>query len=163
LPRPSPEWVPASALISGERLDGTLDLARPRGGAPLATAAAMVWRSYAHWLASPPGLGWAKARRFPLAVSGGVLLAAAGGHCRAPVTFGWRRAKLAALPQTPATSAADVTIITSEAELLGKLRATLREEHLDPLLAQIQTRVRLGTRTLLGSLASAVAYAVVRG
>src|SRR5690606_36694742 len=126
-------------------------------------AAAMVWRSYTYWLAMPLVLGWAKGRRFPLADPGEVFLREAAGHDRAPVTFGWRRAKLAALPQTPATSAADVTIITSQAEMLGKLRATFREEHMDPLLPQIRSRVRLGTRTVLCSLASAVAYAVVRG
>jgi hypothetical protein len=58
---------------------------------------------------------------------------------------------------------ADVVRVGDERHLLGVLRATLRTGHLDPLLARIQDRVRLGTRTLLGSLASAVAYAVVRG
>jgi ferric iron reductase protein FhuF len=56
-----------------------------------------------------------------------------------------------------------VSLVTSEAELLRVLRTSLRDAHLDRLLGQLQARVNLGTRTLLGSLASAVAYGVVRG
>lgn len=162
-PQLTPEWIPASALVSGERLDEALELARLRWSAPPATAAALVWRSYTYWLVMPLVLGWARARRVPLADPDEVFLRVTADPARAPVTFAWRRARLAVLPHDPAVGAADVRIVTSETELLGALRTTLRDEHLDPLLAQIQTRVRLGTRTLLGSLASAVAYAVVRG
>src|SRR5690606_8903729 len=103
------------------------------------------------------------ARRVPLADPAEVFVQATVDHARAPITFAWRRPRMAVLPHDPVANGPDVTIVTSEAELLRRLRTTLREDHLDPLLAQIQSRVRLGTRTLLGSLASAVAYAVVRG
>ncbi len=163
LPWPTADWLPASALVSGERLDETLDVAQRRWGAPAATAAALAWRSYTYWLAMPVVLGWATARRVPLADPAEVFVQATVDHARAPITFAWRRPRMAVLPHDPVANGPDVTIVTSEAELLRRLRTTLREDHLDPLLAQIQSRVRLGTRTLLGSLASAVAYAVVRG
>ena len=67
LPWPTADWLPASALVSGERLDETLDVAQRRWGAPAATAAALAWRSYTYWLAMPVVLGWATARRVPLA------------------------------------------------------------------------------------------------
>ena len=57
----------------------------------------------------------------------------------------------------------ELVLVDSEQQLLAELRATLRDRHLDPLLAQLRTRVNLGSRLLLGSLASAVAYSVVRG
>ena len=53
-------------------------------------------------------------------------------------------------------------IETVTADLPGYLRRTLLDGHLDPVLEQLRGRVRLGRRTLLGSLASGVAYALVR-
>jgi ferric iron reductase protein FhuF len=47
-------------------------------------------------------------------------------------------------------------------DLPGYLRQTLVDEHLGPVLDGLRELVHLGRRTLLGSLASGVAYALVR-
>jgi hypothetical protein len=191
-------WMPASALVTGARLDDLLVAAKQRWGASPHAAAALAWRSYTYWLALPVVLGWATARRVPLVAPEDVLVRVDGS--RQLLTLGLRRVRLVVTADDPLADAppagaplvadapagappadhallghplADepsaapgepgVTVVRSEEQLLGVLRSTLRDHHLDPLLARIQTRVHLGTRTLLGSLASAVAYGVVRG
>jgi hypothetical protein len=55
-----------------------------------------------------------------------------------------------------------VRVVADEAGLLGLLRSSLLDQHLSLLLDAIHDKVRLGKRTLLGSLSSGVAYAVLR-
>lgn len=160
---PDPGWIPASALLSGVRLGEVLDAAKQRWGAAPAAAAALTWRSYTYWLTLPAVLSWVTTRRVPLVDPDDLLLRVSVRRDRPLLTVGARRGGVAALASDPAATDPDVTIVTSETDLLDRLRISLREVHLDPLLARIQDRVRLGTRTLLGSLASAVGYAVVRG
>lgn len=159
-------WTPAASLVSGEHVDDLLDSAKHRWDATAHAAAALAWRSYTYWLAMPAVLGWATARRVPLLTPDNVLVRFGrwepGGNDPF-LTLGLRRLDLAVLADDPLAGTPGTTVAGSEQQLLGLLRRTLRETHLDPLLAQIQQRVRLGTRTLLGSLASAVGYAAVRG
>jgi hypothetical protein len=152
-------WLSAGSL-TGSRLDELLDAAKQRWGASPHVAAALAWRSYTYWLAMPVVLGWAVSRRVLLLDPDDVLLRISGTHDQPLVTFGLRRVRLAGLAGD--RLAADATA-ASEAELLGVLRRSLREHHLDPLLERLRARVNLGARTMLGSLASAVAYGVVRG
>jgi hypothetical protein len=157
-------WLPASALTAGgARLDDLLDAAKQRWGASPHAAAALAWRSYTYWLALPAVLGWATARRVPLLDPDDVRWRISVTHDRPLLTFGLRRVRIAVLDGDPVADDTVATVAASEPELLRVLRATLRDRHLDPLLAGIRTRVNLGERTLLGSLASAVAYGVVRG
>lgn len=160
---PDPGWLPASALLSGERLDELLDSAKQRWGASPPAAAALAWRSYAYWLTLPAVLSWATTRRVPLIEPSDLLFRVSVSHDAPLLTIGVRRGGVAALPDDPAAAEPGVMIVTSPPELLRQLRVTLRDTHLDPLLERLQDRVRLGARTLLGSLASAVGHAVVRG
>jgi hypothetical protein len=154
-------WLPAAALTAGgDRLDELLDTAKQRWGASPHAAAALAWRSYTYWLAMPVVLGWATCRRVPLLDPDDVLVRVSVSHDQPLVTFGLRRVRLAGLAGDPWATA---PVAAADAELLRILRTTLRDQHLDPLLAQLRSRVNLGDRTLLGSLASAVAYGVVRG
>lgn len=160
---PDPGWIPASALLSGLRVGELLDAAKQRWGAAPAAAAALAWRSYTYWLTLPVALSWATSRRVPLIDPADLLLRVSVSRDQPLLTIGARRGGVAALADDHAAAEPGVTIVTSEAELLRRLRISLRDTHLDPLLERLQDRVRLGTRTLLGSLASAVGYAVVRG
>lgn len=179
VPEDSGDWQGAYELVQppvpGRRaaLDHLLDAAKQRWRASPHAAAALAWRSYSHWLAMPVVLSWALARRVPLVDPLDVRWRIEGSPQL--LTLGLRRVRLAVLPDDPlageATAAgpADgresvaLTVVDTEQQLLEVLRHTLREQHLDLLLARLQERVRLGTRTLLGSLAAAVAYALVRG
>jgi hypothetical protein len=165
VPAGDPGWTPASALLSGDFLDHLLVAAKQRWNATPHAAAALAWRSYTYWLVMPVVLGWATARRVILLAPDDVLLQVTPARSRPLLRFGLRRLRLAVAAGDPLaqSGAAAPTVVGSEQQLLGVLRSSLRDRHLDPLLARIQERVHLGTRTLLGSLASAVAYGAVRG
>ena len=155
-------WLPATSL-AGDRLDTLLDSARRRWNAQPHAAAALAWKAYTYWLALPAVLGWASARRVPLLTAGDVLI-----HFddpRALVTLGLRAGiPVAVLPGDPiaVSGLPQVRVVRDEAALLGELRRSLLDEHLTPLLNAIHDKVRLGKRTLLGSLASGIAYGVLR-
>jgi hypothetical protein len=183
-------WFPASDVVSGAVLDALLDAAARRWRADRHVAAALAWRSYTYWLAMPAVLGWATARRVPLLHPTDVSIRL---NEHGPfLTISLRRVRLAILsedplspcgsyrsrtemdltapaggvdqhPDGPGTDAPDIVPVESEWHLLRTLRQSLRTEHLDPLLVQIQARARLSERALLGSLASAVGNAAVRG
>ncbi|MEJ3742293.1 IucA/IucC family C-terminal-domain containing protein [Actinomycetes bacterium KLBMP 9797] len=156
-------WRPATELTSGDRLDELLDAAKQQWGAAPHAAAALAWKSYTYWLALPPVLGWASARRVPLLDPDSVLFRFDGpGRL---LTFGLRRTMpVAVLPTDPLALAGSraVRVVADEAALLTVFRESLLDAHLTPLLGAIQTRVRIGARTLLGSVSSCVAHAILR-
>ncbi|WP_250032129.1 IucA/IucC family C-terminal-domain containing protein [Paractinoplanes maris] len=155
-------WLPARAL-TGDHLDTLLDSAGRRWNAQPHAAAALAWKAYTYWLALPAVLGWASARRVPLLTADDVLV-----HFTDPrplVTLGLRAdIPVAVLPGDPIALAghSQVRVVADEAALLAELRRSLLDDHLTPLLDAIHDRVRLGKRTLLGSLSSGVAYGVLR-
>jgi len=155
-------WLP-TADLAGRSLDTLLDSSRERWQAQPHAAAALAWKAYTYWLALPAVLGWASARRVPLLTGTDVLM-----HFNDPrplVTLGLRQdITVAVLPSDPLalSGLAQVRVVADEAALLEELRRSLLDEHLNPLLDAIHAKVRLGKRTLLGSLSSGVAYAVLR-
>lgn len=163
VPADSPGWLPATELVSGRRLPDLLAAAGRRWRATPHVAGALAWRSYTHWLAMPAVLGWATAGRVPLVDPDDVLVHIDEDRARPLLTFGLRRVRLVVLPDDPLARTGDPAVVGSGAELLRALRATVRESHLDPLLARLRDAVSLGTRILLGSLAAGLAYGVVRG
>lgn len=155
-------WLPATDLVSGLRLAELLDAAAVRWNAQPAAAAALAWKAYCYWLTLPAVLGWAAARRVPMLEPADVLVRIDDGPL---VTIGLRRSiSIAVLRSDPLALGAvpGVRVVRDDAELLAALRASLREAHLDPLLGAFHDRVRVGARTLLGSVASGVAQAVLR-
>ncbi|WBB71032.1 IucA/IucC family C-terminal-domain containing protein [Micromonospora sp. WMMD812] len=156
-------WAPATTLVDGARLPEFLHAATLRWGGTPHACAALAWKSYSYWMALPVVLGWASARRVPLVDPSDVLL-----HFedhRPLVTLGLRRSTtVAVLPSDPLalSGSPEVRIVTGEAELLAALRASLLDAHLAPMVASIQAEVRVGTRTLLGSVASGIAHGILR-
>jgi len=158
----STDWTP-SARLADDELPGLLESARRRWSAQPHAAAALAWKSYTYWLALPAVLGWGSARRVPLLTADNVLM-----HFRDPrplVTIGLRQdTPVAVLASDPLALSGlpQVKVVPDESALLAELRRSLLDEHLTPLLDSIHGMVHLGKRTLLGSLASGVAYAVLR-
>ncbi|WP_433307905.1 hypothetical protein ACQP2F_45530 [Actinoplanes sp. CA-030573] len=154
-------WRPASDLVAD--LDLLLNAAGKRWNAQPHAAAAMAWKAYTYWLALPAVLGFASARRVPLLTSTNVLT-----HFDDPrplITLGLRAdTPVAVLATDPLalSGLSHVRVVPDEDALLAELRRSLLDEHLTPLLNALHTRVRLGKRTLLGSLSSGVAYGVLR-
>jgi Ferric iron reductase FhuF-like transporter len=154
-------WLPAAEFTSGERLTALLDAAHQRWNAAPHAAAALAFKSYAYWLALPAVVGYASARRVPLVSPDNVLVRP---HAGAPfVELGLARPALAALADDPVTALhPGVLALPDDAALLGYLRRHLLDGHLRPLLSRLHERVRIGERTLLGSVASGIAYALAR-
>lgn len=156
-------WSPATRLIDGALLPAFLRAATRRFGGTPHACAALAWKSYSYWTALPVVLGWASARRVPLLDPADVLLHFEDHHQL--LTLGLRDSTtVAVLPGDPLALAGhpDVRVVADEAALLDALRATLLDAHFAPLIAAIQTEVRLGTRTLLGSVASGIAHGILR-
>ncbi|MCM0676149.1 hypothetical protein NCC78_15835 [Micromonospora phytophila] len=156
-------WSPATSLVDGTRLPEFLRAATLRWGGTPHACAALAWKSYSYWTALPVVLGWASSRRVPLLDPADVLI-----HFedhRPLLTMGLRRSTtVAVLPSDPLALAGrpEVRVVADEAELLGLLRASLLDAHLGPMIAAIQAEVRIGARTLLGSVASGIAHGILR-
>ncbi|MEU8253489.1 hypothetical protein AB0C06_04370 [Micromonospora inaquosa] len=156
-------WAPATTLIDGSRLPELLNGAAARWGGTPHACAALAWKSYSYWAALPVVLGWASARRVPL-LDPADLLIHFQDH-RQLLTMGLRRGTtVAVLPNDPLALAGlpEVRVVADEAELLAALRGSLLDAHLAPLITAIQSEVRVGTRTLLGSVASGIAHGILR-
>ncbi|MCI4063242.1 ferric iron reductase [Micromonospora sp. R77] len=158
-----PHWSPATRLVDGTLLPRFLQAASVRWGGTPHACAALAWKSYSYWAALPVVLGWASARRVPLLDPADVLV-----HFedhRPLLTLGLRRSTtVAVLPTDPLalTGAPEIRVVADEAALLAQLRGSLLDAHLAPLISAIQAEVRLGTRTLLGSVASGIAHGILR-
>lgn len=156
-------WVPTAQIVNGYRLSELLDSVQRQRQASEHAAAALAWKSYSYWLALPAILGWAMARQIPLLRPADVLVRF--GNHRAPMTLGLRRTvKVAVLPSSPLAGYGlpQVRVVPDEAAMLVSLRESLLDGHLAPLLGAIQARVRVGTRTLLGSVSSGIAHGLLR-
>ncbi|WP_326563080.1 hypothetical protein [Micromonospora sp. NBC_01796] len=156
-------WLPATDLINGSHLPDLLAAAQRSWQSTPHAAAALFWKSYTYWLALPTVVGWAAARRVPLLRASDVLVRVETD--RATLTLGLRRSTtVAVLASDPLALSGlpEVRVLTDETQLLRELRASLLDEHLTPLLDAIHTQVRVGARTLLGSVASGVAYGILR-
>lgn len=156
-------WLPAARLIDGSRLTDLLEPARRRWQALPHANAALAWKSYSYWLMLPAVLGWAAIRRVPLVYPADVLSRFDGAGPL--VTLGFRQSiAVAVLPSDPLVDAGagPVRVVRDEAALLQALRESMLEAHLRPLMRAIQAQVRIGTRTLLGSVSSGIANGLLR-
>jgi len=162
------EWTQGTALVRGTALDDLLDTAKQRWRATPHAAAALAFKCYSYWVALPAVLGYATARRVPL-VRASHVVARWAPH--APfVTVGLLpNIGVAVLPNDPlallsvsARKRHRITIVPDETALIGALRTSLLDQHLDGVVDQVRTRLHVGRRTLLGSLASGVAHGLSR-
>ena len=150
-------WTPAARFADGTALPGLISAAQRRWGASPHAAAALAWKSYAYWVALPAVLGYTSATRVPDMSSGNVLLRL---HVGPPfLEVGLGRQAVAVTPTDPLAGRPGVRVVD---DLPGYLRESLLDRHLAAVLDGLHGRVHLGRRTLLGSVASAIAHALVR-
>jgi hypothetical protein len=158
---PPAGWLRATDLLDREGVTHLLDAAKQRWSAQPHAAAALAWKSYTYWLALPAVLGYAAARRVPLMTPDNVLVHYADHQPFLRVAL--RRPRIAALASDPIVDLVDgVRAVPDEAALLATLRDTLVDRHLVPVLEGIRELVHVGRRTMWGSVASAVSYALAR-
>jgi hypothetical protein len=155
-------WIPASQLISGNGLTDLLTTAEQRWQAQPHVAAALAWKCYSYWLALPALIGFASARRVPLPALDDVLVRYS--EHQPFLRLALRRPFVAMLPGDPLAGPArpGVLVRADDRALLDELKRALIDDHLEALMSGIRGRVRLGRRTLWGSLASGVAHALYR-
>lgn len=153
-------WLPATAFTRPEGLAILLKAASARWNAPPHAAATLAWKSYSYWASLPVVLSWAAARRVPLVSAGNAYTLL---HEDAPfLRIGVRDVPFAVLPDDPLAQLAGSVVVDSDEALLGMLREILLDGHLYPLLDAIRNEVHVGRRTLLGSVASGIAYGIIR-
>ncbi len=157
-------WTPATALLTNpsDPLDQLLWAAQRRWDAAPHVAAALAWKSYVYWVALPAVLGYATARRVPLLDAAHVAVRYASHQPF--LQLGLSCPTVLVLPNDPlaASPPPGVCVVPDNAALLAGLRDSLLDGHLLPLADRIHDRVRVGRRTLLGSLASGVGHALSR-
>ncbi|THV30052.1 ferric iron reductase [Glycomyces paridis] len=145
-------------LAEGEGVEALMGTAAAQwGGSPHANAA-LAWKTYCYWTLAPAVLGYVAARRVPVMTAANTVLTVAGGAPALAVRQ--VRPRFLALPHDPCAGHPHIEVVANEQVLLDRLRATVFEEHLGPVLEAFLARVRVGRRTLMGSLASGIAYAV---
>lgn len=146
-----------SALADGSRIGELLaGSARLWGGPPHASAA-LAWKTYCYWALVPAVLGYISARRVPLLDADNFVFTVSEDE---PMFSGRQvRPQFAALPSDRMATVPGMEIVANEGALLRRMRVSLFEGHLEPVLEAIRREVRIGRRTLLGSLASGLAYA----
>jgi ferric iron reductase protein FhuF len=161
-------WTPATDLVSGAALPELFAVAARRWNAQLHAAATLAWKSYTYWLTLPVVLSWATNRRVPLVDPHNILVRLDTGSPLLQV--GFRRLQLAVPTGDPMVQAPEpyvghddsVAIVGDDQLLLKAMRMSLLDHHLEPLAEQIQERVKVGRHNLRGSIASGIAYGVIR-
>lgn len=145
-------------LAAGERIEELMGTAAALWGGSAHANAALAWKSYCYWTLAPVVLGYITARRVPVLDASNAVFRVAE---EAPM-FSVRqlRPRFLALPHDPCASHPDVAVVANEALLLDRLRATVFDAHLAPVLDAFLARARVGRRTLMGSVASGIAYGV---
>jgi hypothetical protein len=158
-----PGWVPGTDLTGGEAIDDLLAAARVRWQASPHAAAALAWKAYVYWVALPAVVGYTGARRVPLLRPDAVRVRWSTTAPFLKVALVPDEVEVAVLGSDPlAASAGPLRIAADDEELLALLRASLLDDHLEPLMAQVRGRVHLGRHALLGSVASGIAHALSR-
>jgi hypothetical protein len=149
---------PAAELAAGKRIDELMGTAAGLWGGSAHANAALAWKTYCYWTLAPVVLGYVAARRVPVLDAANAVFRVAAD---APMfSVRQRRPKFLALPHDPCAAHPDVEVVANESVLLDRLRATVFEGHLVPVLDAFLANARVGRRTLMGSVASGIAYAV---
>lgn len=149
---------PAAELAAGERVDELMATAAALWGGSAHANAALAWKTYCYWTVAPVVLGYLADRRVPVMDAADTVFAVS----RDAPMFSVRqvRPRFLVLPHDPCAAAPGAEVAANEGDLLDRLRTSVFEDHLAPVLDAFLVRVRVGRRTMLGSLASGLAYAV---
>jgi ferric iron reductase protein FhuF len=136
------DWIPATDLVSGERLDDLFALPERLWAAPAHAAVVLAWKAYTYRLIQPLAKAWTSARQVPVLSADNVRFRVQKSapyvvvelRCQDPVTF------------------------SDEQLQLAFLRDTLIDGHLKPLMERTKETRRISERVLWGQAATAIAY-----
>lgn len=153
-------WIPATDLVSGPALPALFAVAERRWNAAPHAAATLAWKSYAYWLALPVVLSWATNRRVPLVDLTNMVVRLDIGSPL--LQIGFSRLQLAVPGGDPLANTPEALVVADDNLLLKLMRVSLLDHHLEPLAECIQEQVKVGRHNLRGSIASGIAYGVIR-
>ena len=153
-------WIPAADLVSGAALPELFAVAERRWSAAPHAAATLAWKSYSYWLTLPVVLSWATNRRVPLVDPHHMLVRLDTGSPL--LQIGFSRLQLAVPSGDPLANTPEAVMVGDDNLLLKAMRVSLLDHHLELLAERIQERVKVGRHNLRGSIASGIAYGVIR-
>lgn len=153
-------WVPAADLVSGAALPDLFAVAERRWNAAPHAAATLAWKSYTYWLTLPVVLSWAINRRVPLVDPQHMVVRFDTGSPL--LQIGFNKLQLAVPSGDRLANAAEALVVGDDNLLLKLMRVSLLDHHLEPLAERIHERVKVGKHNLRGSIASGIAYGVIR-
>lgn len=136
------DWIPATDLVNGTRLDDLFALPERLWSAPAHAAAVLAWKAYTYRLIQPLAKAWTSSRQVPVLSADNVRFRVQKSapyvmvelRCQDPVTF------------------------SDEQLQLAFLRDTLIDGHLKPLMERTKETRRISERVLWGQAATAIAY-----
>jgi ferric iron reductase protein FhuF len=144
----SDDWIPATDLISGVRLEELFALPERLWTAPAHAAAVLAWKIYAYRLIQPLAKTWNWNRT---RASSGQVPVLSADNVRFRVQPAAPYVMLELRSQDPVT-------LPDEQRGLDFLRDTLIDGHLRPLMQCTKERRRISERVLWGQAATAIAY-----
>jgi len=153
-------WIPAADLVSGAALPDLFAVAERRWDAAPHAAATLAWKSYTYWLALPVVLSWATSRRVPLVDPQHMVVRLDTGSPL--LQIGFRKMQLAVPSGDTLANTPEALVVGDDNLLLKVMRVSLLDHHLEPLAERIHERVKVGKHNLRGSIASGIAYGVIR-
>jgi hypothetical protein len=153
-------WIPAADLVSGTALPALFAVAERRWDAAPHAAATLAWKSYTYWLTLPVVLSWATNRRVPLVDPQHMLVRFDTGSPL--LQIGFSKLQLAVPTGDRLASTPEALVVGDDNLLLKLMRVSLLDHHLEPLATRIHERVKVGLHNLRGSIASGIAYGVIR-
>lgn len=140
------EWIPATDLVSGSRLEELFALPEQLWAAPPHAAAVLAWKIYTYRLIQPLAKAWTwtptSSRQVPVLSADNVRF----------------RVQPAAPYVMLELRCQDPAALPDEQSGLDFLRGTLVDGHLRPLIEQVRARRRISERVLWGQAAAAIAY-----
>ena len=153
-------WIPAADFVSGDALPELFAVAQRRWNAAPHAAAALAWKSYTYWLTLPVVLSWATTHRVPLVDPHHMVVRLDTGSPL--LQIGFSKLQLAVPSGDPLVNTPEALVVGDDHLLLKLMRVSLLDHHLEPLAERIHDRVKVGRHNLRGSIASGIAYGVIR-
>ena len=149
------DWIPATDLISGARLDTLFEFPERLWAVPPHAAVVLAWKKYTRQLADTLAAAWTSAREVPLLSADNVLIQLLPEKPHVAIRL--RRSTRAVLLDSPAARSRDALVLPDEASQLDFVSSTLIDQHLRPLFERTMETRRAGARTLWGQVAAAFA------
>ncbi len=157
--QPAPGWFSATELVHGERLDALTAGPAERWQAPSHAAASLAWKAYAYWVGLPVVTAWTLGAPVPDVSPHRTLVRLLDTSPFVQIAL--LPLSSTAEPLAPDPRQAGYAVLPGR-DTAERVRATMLQAHLLPLLERLVGLSRISRRTLTGELAYGLACQQVR-